>query len=196
MQTSYDGGMHFVINNNGRIYDPLTLDGRPLRNYEPKDTGNGAWRNIKKGNEKGDEMKFDLIKKGQDYFIQLWSGAERIPDPEQARIHNLDLSQAKEVSELPPVFEKVNEDLNKCELDKNRLIKGSQDKVKEIELLKENQEKKIKWLKEENNQKIKKLEETIKELTKNQSVGNVEPSGGIFERFVKYLKDLWRKEKR
>jgi len=119
---------HFVVRYNGRIYDPYTRDGKPYKNYSII-----SYRNVKpKGGNMG-KVVWDngvevIFTKGQ---VEEMSNAFKLKHIYTGN-ESWGFVQACEANVIKKISSLIT--------DKNNLIKGSKDKVTEINLLKKKNE--------------------------------------------------------
>jgi len=123
-EVKFDGKQHFVVRYNGRIYDPLSWNGDPLRNYSII-----SYRNVKP--------------KGGNMGKVLWKDVEVIFTDGQVREMSRDILQKERGATgneswgfIQECEKYAREKYAQLEYDKNELIKGSQAKVGEIKTLK------------------------------------------------------------
>jgi len=122
-EVKFNGSQHFVVRYNGKIYDPLSSNGNPLRNYEII-----SYRNVKPKENMGKVV---------------WNDIEVIFTDGQVREMSRDILQKERGATGNESWGFVQEcgvyARNKYASDKkaiDNLVKGSIDKVKEIDKLK------------------------------------------------------------
>ena len=95
IRTSFDGLLHFVVRWQGRIYDPLSLSGNPLRDYRII-----SYIRLKP-KESEEFMKLELFSDHRDIYVRLWGNfLVHIPSPEELTKYFGSNPQIQEVDDI------------------------------------------------------------------------------------------------
>ena len=183
VETRFDGKLHFVVWTGDRFYDPLSVNGNPLRDYKII-----SFRNVKKG---GDMSWYSIGDKVFNNNVYI-GDPNQVPWGEVNKLNpqGYELTPQGKVSEL----ETAKANLIQGSIEKEAMIKAITEKNTELEEANETCHELVDEAYNERDKALNKLDKCTDDLVKckNACQGIVEPKRNIWQRLIDFINKIWK----